>query len=352
MKTLIKISKLAIIFIILIAAVFKLYSNKKQIDNTIVGLEEKEILIPVEVIQAKEKVTNKQYKLNGVFEAKNNLNLISEVSGKIEKLCVPEGAIIDKGQELFCVENKILKAQLDLALVNLNDTEKNLNRFKNLKASDAVSKKQLEDIQIAFQQAKLNYELALITYENSFIKSPIKGTVNEFFVEIGSYVYPGLAVANILATDTLFLITKVPEQDILKINKRDKVNIIYQGTMKIEAFGSVDYISSKADDSNKFEIKIKVKNPNGVFKPGMFATAVICSESNHKRIIIPRKCLEGSLKDPKVYLINDNQAFLVPIKIEEVIDDFLVINSGISLNNTIVVNGQINLDNGTKVRIL
>ena len=290
MKTLIKISKLAIIFIILIAAVFKLYSNKKQIDKTIEELEEHTILIPVETIQAKEIVTNKQYKYNGVFEAKNNLNLISEVSGKIEKLYVPEGAMINKCQELLCVENKILKAQLDLALTNLNDTEKNLNRFKNLEASDAVSKKQLEDIQIAFQQAKLNYELALLTYENSFIKSPIKGTVNEFFVEIGSYVYPGLAVANILTTDTLFLIAKVPEQDILKINKRDKVKIIYQGSVKTETFGSVQYISSKADDSNKFEMKIKVTNSHGLFKPGMFAPAVICPESNLKKIVIPRKC--------------------------------------------------------------
>ena len=51
-------------------------------------------------------------------------------------------------------------------------------------------------------------------------------------------------------------------------------------------------------------------------------------------------------------MIKDNQAFLIPIKIEEVIDDFLVINSGINLSDTIVVNGQINLDNGTNVRIL
>jgi len=352
MKTLVKILKLAIIFILLIVIVFKLYSNRKQLNNTIERLEQKSVLIPVEVIKPREIELNKQFEYSGVFEAKNNLSLISEVNGKVEKLNVSEGSRIAAGEELICVENKIFKAQLDLAAANLKDSEKNLNRFKNLEASNAVSTKQLEDIQMAHQQAKLSYELALLNFENSFIKSPINGVVNEYLIEVGTFVTPGLAVANILNLDSLIFSTKVSESDILEINYKDKVIIIPQISSKKEILGNVNYISSKADESKKYELKVCVNNHQGLIKPGMFAKASISPHSDSKKMVIPRKCLEGSLKDPKVYIIKNNKAYLVSINTEEVIGDFIVIKSGLSISDTIVINGQINLDNGTDVRIL
>ncbi|MBI3239391.1 MAG: efflux RND transporter periplasmic adaptor subunit, partial [Flavobacteriia bacterium] len=69
-------------------------------------------------------------------------------------------------------------------------------------------------------------------------------------------------------------------------------------------------------------------------------------------LTIPIKCLVGSVKNPKVYVIEGNTAKLVSIRIGSVDDDKLEIVSGLTPSMKVVRSGQLNLSNGSKISII
>lgn len=352
MKTLKKILNIVITLIVIGVVVFKLYSNKKQIDENLHQLEQKSVLISVEVTEAKLGKLQQELSFTGVFDANNDLTLTSEVSGKVKKIFKQEGDPVKKGEKIFCIENSLFKSQLQLAEDNLNKTKKNLERFKNLESTQAISKQKLEDIQLAYKKAKLDYETALFNYEESFFESPIHGIINKHMVEIGTYVFPGKPVCQIVSCKPLIFKTLITESDLLKIKKDQPVVIMPDIASDRELNGEITHVASKTNNSGKFEMEVMVHDNNLMIKPGMLGKAIVTVNGTDKQLMIPRKCLEGSIKDPKVYIIRNNIAELVPIQIENILDEQLIVKSGIGVHDQIVVNGQINLDHGTRVRIV
>ena len=84
----------------------------------------------------------------------------------------------------------------------------------------------------------------------------------------------------------------------------------------------------------------------------MFGRVIISEDKDRSSLSIPRTALIGSLKDPKVFVVENNIAYLRSIKISESESDFLEVLSGLKENELVVTNGQINLTNNVKVTVV
>ena len=68
--------------------------------------------------------------------------------------------------------------------------------------------------------------------------------------------------------------------------------------------------------------------------------------------MIPREALIGSVKNPKVFVVDNNKARLVDLVIGRTYDNYLEVLSGLKDGQTIVINGQNNLGENSKVKII
>jgi multidrug efflux pump subunit AcrA (membrane-fusion protein) len=68
--------------------------------------------------------------------------------------------------------------------------------------------------------------------------------------------------------------------------------------------------------------------------------------------MIPRDAIISSIKDPSVFVVKDEIVSLVPIFTGRNYDSYIEVVSGLTEGEQVIINGQINLTNGTKVSIV
>jgi RND family efflux transporter MFP subunit len=115
---------------------------------------------------------------SGNVEAENEIDLKSEVSGKISEILCKEGDRVKKGDTLIKLDSEDAKEQVDLAQRTVEDAEKSLaNAQKNI--SDAESA--LNDAKVSLENLQKNYEKAKRDLDNS-LKTTYKNTLDSLSV--------------------------------------------------------------------------------------------------------------------------------------------------------------------------
>ncbi|MGA1250399.1 MAG: efflux RND transporter periplasmic adaptor subunit, partial [Candidatus Kapaibacteriota bacterium] len=87
-------------------------------------------------------------------------------------------------------------------------------------------------------------------------------------------------------------------------------------------------------------------------KAGMFGRVRFNSVEKSQALIIPRKALIGSIKNAKVFVVNNGRVELRPVQTGSDAGTMLEIVSGLQPGESIVTNGQNNLRSGSKVTII
>ena len=84
----------------------------------------------------------------------------------------------------------------------------------------------------------------------------------------------------------------------------------------------------------------------------MFFNVYFDNITKGEALIIPRQALVGSVKEPKVYVVENNKSILKPIIISRMIGEHIEVASGINVGELVVINGQLNLKNNSQVKII
>lgn len=342
-----------VIALIAVAIFYTLFQNKQEIDAQ-ADIKEEKFSIPVRTAIAKNDTISDALTATGEFRGWEEVTLVAESQGSIIYLKYQEGDKIRKGQTIAKIDAVSLNTQLGSARSAYAKAEKDVVRYERLEKVGAVSQSALEDARIQMENAQSN--IAQINQQLGFtsVTSPIDGVVNDVMVEESSFVMPGDKIAQIVQIDRLKIEVNISERDLSKINEGQEVSIktdVYPTTM---FSGKVSNISVKADASRKYKVTIEVVNQkNKTLRAGMFAEVNFnpLESLAQNAIVIPRESIVGGLQNPSVYIVNDSIAHLKEIETGSVIDNNVVVLSGIEVGQQVVTKGIINLKDGTPVKI-
>jgi hypothetical protein len=84
----------------------------------------------------------------------------------------------------------------------------------------------------------------------------------------------------------------------------------------------------------------------------MFGTGTFTLESDRKQLVIPRRAITGSIQAPEVFVVSSDSVFIRSIEAVPINDKLVTIKTGLMEGDVIVVSGQINLVNGSKISII
>jgi membrane fusion protein, multidrug efflux system len=151
----------------------------------------------------------------------------------------------------------------------------------------------------------------------------------------------------------LKFIANVAESEVVHLRKGQKIRItttLYPG---VEYMGTVVSVGVKADDARRFPVEIEMVNdPANPLRAGMFGTASFGSGSPREALLVPRSSIIGSIKTPKVYVVENNTSILRTIRIGSANDHEVEVLDGLKEGDLVVTSGQINLDNNVAVKIV
>lgn len=243
------------------------------------------------------------------------VNIASEVPGRIEKIAVDEGDRVRSGDLLVKIENekyrlqceqaeaqlKALKKNLEAMQLNYENVKKNFERVRNLKEESAIDEaqyemlktqkeilsKQIEMTRAQIEGTEVSVLLAKTQLNNTEIRSPIDGLILHKLVEKGEVVGAGMPLLTVGDIDHPWVRTYIPQKYLGRIKYGDKVSIYTDSFPGKEFTGKVVYISSKEEFTPKnlvteeertkmvYAIKIAIDNRQQEFKSGQYVDVKI-----------------------------------------------------------------------------
>lgn len=351
-KTIRRIAGILTLIILVAIVAFRLISTKAKTDAQLQKISEYNEIVPVKIITATKEKATYSISESGLFQSARQIEVVSETQGNVLNIHANIGDFVKAGQILITVEKGLLTNQYELAKVNLENAETDLKRFENLVAGDAVTQRQYETMKLNYQNALTNYQQLQDQLSNTTITTPVSGFVTHRNVEKGSFIAPGTPLAGISQQGEIQFVVQLSENDILKVHKGDSSEICPSIFENRKMTGIVSEIAVKSSMSGRYDVFISLINPFAVIKPGMSGTVVFSYFSENEEIIIPRKCLVGSILNAQVFVLSGDSVMEKTVTAANLSDNEVLIRSGINVDDKIVLAGQINLEQGSKVKVI
>jgi len=307
--------------------------------------------IYVDAIVVKALPAERILQLPGTILPNEQVALQAETSGKIVKLNLVEGTLVNKGDLLAQINDSDILATLD---------KKKLD--EKLAAEDVARKKKLLDLQALSQQ---DYDAALNTLEGiradialskaqiakTEIRAPFSGKVGLRNVSLGSYVSPSIVVATMVQDNPLKVEFDVPERYVQFI--RDGIEIKFSlGNSAVQNTAKVYATASALDpDTRTMKVRALFQNPGGKIIPGTFARVTITFENLPDVISISPQAIVPEMSKQTVFIVKNGKAAKRMIVIGERTGETAEISSGISVGDTLILTGLTSLRDGMPVSI-
>lgn len=251
----------------------------------------------------------------GTIEPITEVEVGTQVSGKITKLYADYNSIVKAGQLLAELDTVELRATLDSRTASLESArvkyeyqKKNYVRIKGLFEKGMVSQTDYEDAEYQYQTSKTDYDQAqsnMVQAETNLgyarIFSPIDGIVLSREVEVGQ------TVAASFETPTLFtlaqdlrkmqVVADVDEADIGQVVEGQKVSFTVDAYPDDVFEGSVTQVRLQATTESNvvtYEVVIDAPNPDVKLKPGLTANVTIFTMQKPDVLVVPAKALRFS----------------------------------------------------------
>lgn len=290
-------------------------------------------------------------KASGAIDPREKVNISAHVVGKIERLYVEEGDLIEKGKPFLELEKEgfaaardqwtasLRRAQTDVrqAEVSLADTRNKLARARRLNEEGIVSSEQLEaavlaeasaalrleDARQSVQQARAQLEHAQDDLTKTTIYSPLTGRVIKLNAEEGEVVVSGTMnnsasvigeiadlseiLANVDVDETEVVLVKPGQEAIIKVDALP--NKEYHG--RVIEVGSKGFSKPAQPDVTFFDVEILLDDPDLDLRPGMSVRAEISTEIHPKTLVVPIQAVveresEEADEDANVIFVVEN----------------------------------------------
>ena len=294
--------------------------------------------------EAKVITTNVHKTIN--VDATMNPDIYADISSELPTLIASVSVAVNdevkKGQELFRLDKKSIRAQIANAKLTVERAE--LAERKARRKWDMLKPEERKSTIKATEQARQNLNEVYAQASKTTITSPIGGIVIEQNAHVGE-VAQG-RVMRIINPESLQVEALIPEVDIAKVAKGDKAFITfdaYPGKIVEGTFMSMDAGSTLKQNSTYFKAKIDIKDKKSItLLDGMNASVDIEIEKKLGVKAVPR---DFAMKDDQGYFVyalsnktNDKNQFIKKYFKEGIIgDEFVEIVSGLSVGELIVL---------------
>jgi len=307
--------------------------------------------------------------LPGSIQAIQETSLFSRVEGYLKRRHVDIGERVKAGQVLAEIDTPDLDQQLAQARAALAQSEAalaqarsslqqakatfqhnratmeyargNLNRWRELKAKNLVAQQDVDDRQMAFDASQADTDAAQanvealgsnivaaqanvdankanvqrLTETQSFqsVRAPFAGVITQRTVEQGSLITSGsnssyTPMFRLAQTDSLRILVNVPQTFMTSITPGMNVQILIREFPKKIFMGQVVNISGALDQASRTLLtEIRMKNPEDLLRPGMYADVRLHIERDSPPLLIPTSALIIRAGGPRVAVVGADQ---------------------------------------------
>jgi HlyD family secretion protein len=252
----------------------------------------------------------------------------------------------------------ISKKDLEASQLDLTTAENELRLQEQTVALRTRSLNPNDRALAAARTAEAQQHLATLDAQLSYatIRSPITGIVTDQFQYEGEFASAGGKLVTI--ADTSSVIVKAPFSDtaVAQVKTGDTVTVVPTDTSAEEMHGQVTLLSRSSDpQSRTVEVWVTLGNGDGKLRANGAAQVTIAANSKDDAIVVPTSAitLEASNATEGTVMVVDDQNVAHETKVTIGIrtPDKVEIVEGLKGGETVVIEGNYALSDGTKVEV-
>ncbi|MDL2228516.1 efflux RND transporter periplasmic adaptor subunit [Bacteroidales bacterium OttesenSCG-928-K03] len=282
------------------------------------------------------------------------VDLAFESSGKITDIFFNEGEFIKKGTLLAKINDKPLLAQLQKLETQLPLAQDRVYRQETLLAKNAVSQEAYEYVVTELEKLKADIELVKANIEQTALYAPFDGIIGLREVSEGAYVSPTTNIARLTNISTLKIDFAVPESYANEVKKGTKIKFKLEDNSGIirDYDAEVYAVESKIDMATRtLQVRALYDNPAMKLIPGRYTSVEITRNEIPNALSVPSEAIIPEMGRNLVYLYKDGIAQPAEIVTGIRTESRVQALNGISVGDTLIISGVMQLRTGTKVII-
>jgi multidrug efflux system membrane fusion protein len=313
----------------------------------------------------------------GTVIAYNTDVVRAQIQGQIVSINFTEGQKVRAGDLLAQIDPRPYQALVGQYVGNLERDQAQLaNALANQKRYNQLGNQgwatpqlmETQNAQVGQLQAAIKTDQALIEgakVQLSFTRltSPIDGVVGIRQIDVGNIISPSTANGLCVVTqlDPISLIFTLPETVLPQIQQQQQKA---KGPLAVKAYnqdntielgqGQLGLVNNEIlQTTGSIQLKASFSNKQNRLWPGELVNARLLLDVRHNGLTVPAAVVQQGPNGPYAYVIGPDKTVTVrQIKVAQISDGQALIDSGLSANEQVVVDGQYKLQPGAHVALL
>jgi len=329
--------------------------------------------VPVGTVIAERKPIEKSLDFVGRVEATDHVDIKARVTGFLDSVLFKEGDQVKEGQALYAIEKPPFEAAVKQA-------EGALERAKAAKALTEVQLKRAEEVmqkgagtvvardqaytadqtaQADVATAEANLETAKINLGYTDIVSPIAGKISRTSITKGNVVGPDRGtLTSVVSQDPMYITFPVSQREFLRVQEGGrpvdrgsmKVQLRFSDGVAYDQLGTINFVDVSVNHATDTVIvRGTVPNPNGRLIDGQLMRVHLESGEPEEKVLVPEAALIADQQGVYVFLAEDGKAAVRRIKTGGEDGPDVVVDTGLTGGEQIIVEGLQSIRPGTPV---
>ena len=330
-------NKFAMLFGICALIISTSCTNKKKEE---VGISEFTVTNPI----VEDTTFTKEYIAQ--IQSLQNVEIRAQEKGYLETLYVDEGQSVKSGQLLFGIMPKLFEADYQKAKADARMAEIEFQNVKTLADKNIVSKAELAMAKAKLDEANADVSMAETHLSFTKIKAPFDGTIDRIQFKKGSLIDEGSVLTTISNNREIYAYFNMSEVEYLDYKSRakndinNKAGLLLSNGEKHKYQGQIETIESQFDNNTgNIAFRAKFPNPDLLLKHGQTGKVQLVVPIKNA-LMIPQKATFEIQDKTYVYVVDkDNVISSRNIKIKQRLSNIYIIESGLSENDKILIDG-------------
>ena len=265
--------------------------------------------VSVTIAEAKSEVVPNLLIAVGDLAAVHQVNVTSDVNGRITEIMFTAGSTVTAGTPLVQLFDGPDQGDLASFKAQATVAQLSLDRAKQLASRQFGPQATVDTAQAAYDQASAGIAKTQAIISQKLVRAPFDGELGVRKVEVGQFLTAGTQIVSLTDLSTLYANFTVTEKDSAQLKVGQGVRIAVDAYPGRKFEGIITTIEPQiATDTRNIRVQATIANPDRILKPGMFATTTVVLPDKPPVVVVPETAVDYTLYGDSVYLLTEKKA--------------------------------------------
>jgi HlyD family secretion protein len=223
--------------------------------------------------------------------------------------------VYDQNQQLY-KQGYVSETQLQQSQANYVQAQQTYNNAVVGLRNNAVSLQSVRSQEAQAAAASAQAHVLSTQLSQTYLYAPYDAVIANRLLDPGAYASPSQPVLQVARIDRVWINVNVPDDDLSFVRARSTVSFESSSLPGRRFTAPIQTVNAVPTSGTlSYLARLELQNPGYVLRGGMLVTVTVTKERAAGAVVVPRSAVAQGPTGSVVYVVSDNKAQAVPVRI-------------------------------------